>query len=90
LGFVVGDDDLLELDFELSVLELVDVAVLVSEPQPDNTTARAVMAAATPASAEALICLLLVIGILVVAAADKTSPSVVPDRSVAQNCLFAE
>jgi hypothetical protein len=55
LGFVVGEDDLLELDFELSVLELLDVAVLVSEPQPDSTTARAVMAAATPVSAEALI-----------------------------------
>jgi hypothetical protein len=27
------------LDFELSVLELLDVAVLVSEPQPDSTTA---------------------------------------------------
>ncbi len=40
--------------FELSVLELLDVAVLVSEPQPDSTTARAVTAAATPVSADAL------------------------------------
>jgi hypothetical protein len=39
--------------FELSVLELLDVAVLVSEPQPDSTTARAVTAAATPVSADA-------------------------------------
>jgi hypothetical protein len=41
------DDDLLS--------ELLDVAVLVSEPQPDRTTARAATAAATPVNAEVLI-----------------------------------
>jgi hypothetical protein len=46
------DDDLLELE----LLELLDDdVVLVSDPQPDNTTARAVTAAAAPVSADALI-----------------------------------
>ncbi|GLP76944.1 hypothetical protein TUM20983_40540 [Mycobacterium antarcticum] len=44
-----------ELEDDLLVDELADVAVLVSEPQPDSTTARAVAAAATPVSCEALI-----------------------------------
>jgi hypothetical protein len=51
LGFF--DVEVAELDDAL-VLELLDVAVLVSEPQPDRTTARAVTAAATPVSAEVL------------------------------------
>jgi hypothetical protein len=55
VGFFFDVDDLLDDDFELSVLEPLDVAVLVSEPQPDSTTARAVTAAATPVSADALI-----------------------------------
>jgi hypothetical protein len=38
---------------DVAVLELLTAAVLVSEPQPDRTTARAVAAAATPVSAEA-------------------------------------
>jgi hypothetical protein len=46
-------DDLLDDVFELSVLELLDVAVLASEPQLDSTTARAVNAAATPVIADA-------------------------------------
>jgi hypothetical protein len=56
VGFVDVDVDDASGDeaFELSVLELLDVAVLVSEPQPDSTTARAVSAAATPVSADAL------------------------------------
>jgi hypothetical protein len=45
---------------DLLALELLDVAVLVSEPQPARTTARAVKAAATPVSAEALMGQLLV------------------------------
>jgi hypothetical protein len=50
------DDDLLELEL-LELLELLDDdVVLVSDPQPDNTTARAVTAAAAPVSADALIC----------------------------------
>jgi hypothetical protein len=49
-GFVLVAvaDELLEL------LELLDVAVLLSDPQPDSTTARAVTAAAAPVSADAL------------------------------------
>jgi len=54
VGFFFVVDDL-DDDFEDSVLELLDVAVLVSEPQPDSTTARAVTAAATPVIADALI-----------------------------------
>jgi hypothetical protein len=46
------DDDLLELE----LLELLDDdVVLVSDPQPDNTTARTVTAAAAPVSADGLI-----------------------------------
>jgi hypothetical protein len=44
------------LDDVLLVSELLDVAVFVSEPQPDRTTARAVTAIATPVSAEVFIC----------------------------------
>ncbi len=55
----VGDVDSLDLLalVELSALELLDGAVLVSDPQPDSTTARAVTAAAVPVSADALIVL---------------------------------
>ncbi|BDX30178.1 hypothetical protein TUM20985_07250 [Mycobacterium antarcticum] len=44
------------VDDDLLVLELLDVAVVVSEPQPDRTTASAVAAAATPVRADALMC----------------------------------
>jgi hypothetical protein len=40
---------------DAEVLELLDVAVVLLEPQPARTTARAVAAAAAPVSAEALI-----------------------------------
>jgi hypothetical protein len=52
VGFFLDVEVLLDV-FELSVLELLAVAVLVSEPQPDSTTARAVNAAATPVIADA-------------------------------------
>src|ERR1700710_1702413 len=49
------DDDELLLD---------DVAVLVSDPQPVNTTAKAMTAAAPPVNADVLISLLLLSGVI--------------------------
>jgi hypothetical protein len=56
-GFLVGDSDLLVdvfSDDDAVVFSLLLAAVLVSEPQPERTTARAVAAAAKPVSADAL------------------------------------
>jgi hypothetical protein len=52
------DEGLLELELLELLLDDVD---LLSDPQPDSTTARAVTAAAAPVNADFLMCELLLI-----------------------------